>query len=151
MDSRKSVFHLLGSIYISLYRIPIIGNWIVRGICRFFGFTGYLAALRRKHFDSLEDFADFFKKITGAGGIEIDISYIDNKQLEFTLKECPYGFCLPEQQDVCEAAMDMDRTLFGSYGFELTIIESIPGGSSVCRECLQLKNVPRDQASLWSQ
>ncbi|MBN1289223.1 MAG: hypothetical protein JXA49_06265 [Actinobacteria bacterium] len=148
MDSRKKVFHLLGSIYISLYRIPVIGNWMVRGICRFFGFTGYFAALRRKNFDSLEDFVDFFKKITGAGGIEIDISYIDNTQLEFTLKECPYGFHLPEQQEVCEAAMDMDRTLFGSCGFELTIIESIPGGSSLCRERLRLKNVPPDQAGL---
>ena len=142
MDPEKKVFHLLGSIYSNIYRIPFIGNLIVRGVCRTFGLLGYLGAMRHNHYSSVEEFAGFFKTMTDAGGIEVEISSIDETQFEFSLKECPYGFNRPEQQGVCEAAMDMDRTLFGLCGFELTIKESIPGGSPVCVEHMRLKNAP---------
>lgn len=136
------LFHFLGRFYTAVYKIPILGNWIVRGICRTFGLLGYPLSLKLKQVDSIDDFIPFFKQIIGAGGIEIEITQSDVEQFEFTLTECPYGFSGPEHAGVCDAAMDMDRTMFGLCGFGLTVKESIPGGSSVCREQLRLKHPP---------
>lgn len=136
----NKAFHLLGRFYGFIYRIPVIGNLIVRGICRLIGLLGYHSPICPKHFGSMDEFIEFLKTVTKSGGMDFEIAGRDNDRFEIILDECPYLFSRPDQVGVCEAAMDMDRTLFGRCGYEIIIKESLPRGDSVCREVFKMKS-----------
>lgn len=140
MNVGKKLFRLLGGSYNMVYRIPVIGDWIVRGVCRLIGLMGYHSPMCPKHFDSIDEFIEFLKNTTGAGGINIEIENRGEDRFEIILEECPYLFSKPCQVGVCEAAMDMDRTLFGRCGYEIIIKESLPRGDPVCREVFKMKS-----------
>jgi len=56
---------------------------------------------------------------------------------EFYVNGCPYGYKRPDQAKACDAAMEMDRKLFGLLGAELTVLDSAPEGAHKCRILLK--------------
>jgi hypothetical protein len=68
---------------------------------------------------------------------EIIEESVGPESFEFYVNGCPYGFKRPDQAAACDAAMEMDRKLFGLLGAELVILESAPEGVQKCRMMLK--------------
>jgi hypothetical protein len=130
------VMAALGKTYEGLYKLPVLGNPLVRGINRGIArmiFNGPL--IRRKRHETIESFkADFMRLIDM---MKVPIEIIKGTEgpdgFEFYVHSCPYGFHRRDQQGVCDAAMDMDRLIFRLMGAELEIKESVVKGAPKCR------------------
>lgn len=139
MSVPRKMSHLLGSIYGLIYRLPMIGEPAVRGISRAMGFVNSHAPGGMKRRDTMAelklDMERAFKML------DIDVAEIvqDEERIELVLNSCPYGYRRPDQAGVCDAAMDMDRTMFGYCGCDLTIEASLPQGDPICRVLIRKK------------
>lgn len=133
MSLRKRIFLFLGYVYDLLYRLPLIGDPLVRGINRSIGFLNYRFPYGPRHHDSIGALRKDLERLLDMADLDVEIVHQDTKKLELIITRCPYGFCRPEQRGVCDAAMDMDRAMFGYCGFRLEIDECIPAGAKACR------------------
>ena len=133
---RKRLFLALGYTYRLLYHLPVIGDPLVRGICRAIAFMNYHSPYGIKSFVSMDDFRKRFEGLVKMADLDIDIAGQDEEKLELVMARCAYGFSLPEHRGVCDAAMDMDRKMFGYCGARLVIDECIPDGFPVCKVSL---------------
>ena len=70
-------------------------------------------------------------------GFLVEMSGEKTDQFEFFILSCPLGYYRAEQQGLCDAAMDLDRTMTRLCGAELAVKESIPGGASKCWICIR--------------
>ncbi len=139
MSGRKKAFLLLGYIYGLLYRLPLVGEPLVRAINRSIGFLNYHAPSGPRHHDSVAAMRKDLERLLDIADIDVEIVHQDEDRLEMIMTSCPYGFRGPEHMGVCDAAMDMDRTMFGYCGFQLEIRECIPAGARACRVSIQKK------------
>lgn len=129
----KLVFLALGYAYRLLYLFPCIGQRMVRGISRGIAFINYRSPYGIRSFTSMDGFREQFQDLVDLAGLPIDVTGHDDERLELVVKWCPYGFSSSSHWGVCDAAMDMDRAMFGYCGMELVIHERIPDGFPVCR------------------
>jgi hypothetical protein len=133
MGLRKRLFLMLGYTYRLLYRLPVIGDPLVRGICGAIAFMNYRSPYGIKSFVSMDEFRKGFERLVEMADLDIEITGQDEEKLELVLTRCAYGFSRPEHRGVCDAAMDMDRKMFGYCGAKLVIDACIPDGSPVCK------------------
>jgi len=122
----------LGYFYELLYRIPLIGEPLVRGITRALGFLIYHTPQGPRPCGTMAEFKQDFARMTALMDFDLETIQHDEDRLEIIITACPYGFCRPDQQGVCDAAMDMDRAMFGYAGYEVIIDKSIPRGAPAC-------------------
>jgi len=137
MSGRKKAFLFLGYIYDLLYRLPLVGDALVRAINRSIGFLNFHAPFGPRHHDSVAAMRKDLERLLDMADVDVEIVYQDEDRLEMIMTSCPYGFCAPGHIGVCDAAMDMDRAMFGYCGFQLEICECIPAGAKVCRVSIQ--------------
>jgi len=133
MDLSKRLFLVLGYTYKALYRLPVIGDPLVRGICGAIAFMNYRSPYGIKTFVSMDEFRKDFERLVEVAGLPVAVTGHDEEKLELVVERCPYGFSGPGHRGVCDAAMDMDRKMFGYCGAELVIDACIPDGSPVCK------------------
>ncbi|RJP35001.1 MAG: hypothetical protein C4536_01575 [Actinobacteria bacterium] len=137
MSVRKRFMLGLGHTYNLLYRAPVIGESLVRGICRILGFLNYHSPYGPRPRESMAELRDDFAKMVALMDFDIESVHEDEEKLEIILTACPYGFCRPEHAGVCDAAMDMDRAMFGHAGYGLIVDTCIPRGALACRICIR--------------
>lgn len=130
---KEMPFRLLGYSYRLIYHLPVIGEWMVRGICKVFAYISFYSPFGPKPCGSIHELRKEFDRLIKTTGIELEVVHQDEERFEFVLPGCPYGFHRPGHLGVCDAAMDFDRVMFGLAGGKLTIEECIPGGASECR------------------
>lgn len=133
MGWRKRLFLELGLTYRALYHLPVIGERLVRGICAVIAYMNYHSPYGIKSFVSMDDFRMRFEALAEMADLDVEITGQDEGKLELVVPLCPYGFSGPEHRGVCDAAMDMDRRMYGYCGAKLVIDECIPDGFPVCR------------------
>ena len=126
----------MGRFYERLYPLPALGEPMVRGINRGIArmnFYGPLLGLKRH--DSVDGFKKQFLRLIEMMQLPIEIIAESEgpNGFEFYVHSCPYGYHRPDQQGVCDAAMDMDRVLFKLMGADLTILEAAVQGAPRCR------------------
>lgn len=132
---------VLGKIYERLYRIPVAGETLVRGINRGIARASFNSPVvrRKRHTDIQSLKADFLRLLDM---MKIPVEIIEGSEgperFEFYVLGCPYGFHRADQQGVCDAAMDMDRLLFRLMGAELTVQEAVVQGFPRCRILMRL-------------
>jgi hypothetical protein len=143
MSLRKRIFLFMGYIYDLLYRMPLVGDAMVRGINRSIGFLNYRSPYGPRSHDSISALGKDLERLLDMADLEIEVVQQGEEKLELIITSCPYGFCRPEQMGVCDAAMDMDRAMFGYCGFQLQIDECIPAGAKVCRVSIHRTAGPR--------
>jgi len=139
MSVRKRLFLLLGGTYGLIYRIPVIGEAVVRGISRSLGFIGSHVPLGLKRRDSMAVLKQDLERVFELTDMDIESVHQEGDRIELVLTVCPYGYCRPGQAGVCDAAMDMDRTMFEYCGCDLAIDACIPHGAPVCRVTIRKK------------
>jgi len=125
---------LMGRFFENLYRMPGKGEALVRGLtwglAKIFVRTPY-TGLRRS--SSVEESIRLLNTICRRCAIDVEVVEKKDDGFEFEVLSCPYGFKRPEQQGVCDAAMDLDRVMFREYGVDLTILDTIAAGAPRCR------------------
>ncbi len=125
---------LLGKIFETLYRTPLVGETIVRIMARSFGrMIFYSPLLDFKRSDTVSGVRRQLEALTSNIGIPISVTREGGDELEFLVHQCPYRFCRSDQQGVCDAAMDIDRLLFRLCGAELIILEASVHGAPECK------------------
>jgi hypothetical protein len=139
MSVRKKLGLLLGGTYSLIYRAPLVGEPMVRGFCRVVGFLGNRVPGGMKWKGSMaelkRDLASVFERLD----IDFEVMNQDEDGIELILTACPYGFRRPEHVLACDAAMDLDRTLFRHCGCDLNIEARLPHGDPVCRVLIRKK------------
>ena len=139
-NMKKLPFRLLGYWYRLLYFLPVVGEWVVRGINKMVAYMIFYSPFGPKRSHSLQELRKEFDKAIKTAGIELEVIHQDDEKFQFVLERCPYGFCRPGHLGVCDAAMDMDRTMFGLAGGRLVVEECIPGGAPECLISLYIKS-----------
>ena len=134
MKLQRVTPHLMGHFFENLYRVPRMGDALVRFLARGMAkgmvvlpFTGF----RRS--SSVEESIALLKLICGRLAIGVDIVEQKPDGFVFEVPACPYGYNRPDQQGVCDAVMDLDRMVYRQFGLELTILESVVAGAPRCR------------------
>ena len=126
--------HLMGHFFENLYRVPRMGDSLVRSLAKgmargtvLLPFTGF----RRP--SSVEESIALLSLICRRMAISVDIVGQKPDGFLFEVPACPYGYNRPDQQGVCDAVMDLDRLVYRHFGLELTILESVVAGAPRCR------------------
>lgn len=133
MSLRKRFLYGLGCFYRALYRLPVIGEGLVKTITRTLGRVSFLSPVGPRPSSDIRAIREDLERLLGMIDVDFEVVYQDESRFEFILPICPYGFARREHEGVCEAAMDMDRVMFGLCGGGLVIEESIPTGAPACR------------------
>ena len=125
---------LLGQFNYLMYRIPRIGESLVRGQSRMAARLAFhMPILGGKRSTTLDGVKSEWFKFLRLAGMQPPITQQGEEEFEFEVEACPYGFRRPEEKGVCHACMDLDRTYVKLLGGELEVLESIPDGSDRCR------------------
>ncbi len=125
----------MGIRYEKMFKIPKIGEPLVRGVTRTFGHVNFrMPGIGPKRHKTIQGVKEDLARMVEL--MELPIAFIDENDtsdsFEIYVEHCPYGYHRPDQQGVCDAAMDMDRVLFRNMGAELIIKESIVYGAPKC-------------------
>ncbi len=133
---------MMGKLYESMCKIPVIGAPMARvmnrNMARFLFYTPGTGADRQ---DSLEGVKEYLLETGRQMNFPFEIIKESEKpdSFEFYVHGCPYGFKRPDQAAACDAAMEMDRVLFGLVGGDLIVQESAPEGANSCRILMKWK------------
>lgn len=132
----------LGKFYQRICKIPGIGEPMARSFARFMGrMIFYAPGSGTRREDSIQGVKKYLLE-TGEKmkfPFEMLPECDQPDSFEFYVSYCPYGFKTPEHARACDAAMDMDRVLFGLIGCDQTIKESVVKGAPKCRMHMKLK------------
>lgn len=123
----------VGHTYNALYKIPGVGEPIVRGMSKSVAFLNSHMPGARKGPVSIDEFKKGFAQFGEMVGLEYDTGAEDEQSIVVLVHRCPYGWDKPEQHGVCDAAMDMDRKMVGYSGLEMLIQERIVDGAPACK------------------
>jgi hypothetical protein len=139
MGIRKRLFLLMGGAYRLIYRVPVYGERLVRSIARALGFLSSYNPYGLKRRDTMDQFRQDLERLFEMTDMDIEEIRQDGESIELVLVKCPYGYRRPEHAGVCDAAMDMDRTMFGRCGCDLTIEARLPHSDPACRVIISRK------------
>ena len=130
---------LLGKVNAMLYRLPVVGEPLVRTESRAIAKLAFhIPLLGGKPCSSIGQVKEGWLNFLGKAGISITITRETENEFEFEVKACPWGFRNPADQGVCDACMDLDRTYVKLLGGEMEVLESIPGGAACCTELIRM-------------
>ncbi len=132
LTSRHTI--LSGKFFEVLYKTPLVGEFVVRCITRSLGrIMFYSPLLGFYRTDTISGIKKQLEALTDNVGIPISIIKEGEEELQFLVHQCPYRYCRPDQQGVCDAIMDIDRYLFRLCGAELIIQDATVFGASECK------------------
>ena len=123
-----------GKLNFLIYRLPVVGEQLVRRQSRALAYAAFYAPLLGgKKSGSVPELLAGWKSFLGRVGLKMTVTATDEKSFTFEMNACPYGYCTKEDRGVCDAAMDVDRTYVRLLGGEMEILERIPDGAEKCR------------------
>lgn len=130
---------ILGKLNALVYRLPVVGEALVRKQSRAVGALAfYMPLLGGKSCSNIGEVKEEWLKFLGRAGISVTITRESENEFEFEVEACPWGFRKAVDQGVCDACMDLDRTYVKLLGGEMKVLESIPSGSACCRELIRM-------------
>jgi hypothetical protein len=138
--AKTKVLHLLGKFEAVVFRIPLIGEPLLRGIVRLLGrLFFYLPYMGGKKCRTVGELKSDWITFVNRFGIYPTVTGEDDKAFRWSIDACAYGFSCSRDRGVCDAMMDLDRTYIRLMGGELEILERIPLGADTCRFVTRLR------------
>ena len=132
--------HLVGKLYALVFRIPVIGEPLLRGILKtvahLFFYLPYLGGRRHQ---SVADLRSGWFRFLSRFGIFPTVTLENEQEFRWFVNACPYGLTDSRDRALCDAVMDLDRTYIKLLGGELEILDRIPHGAECCRYVTRLK------------
>ncbi len=138
----EKVMPKLGKLYEGLCRIPAIGEPLARSMNRNMGrMIFYMPGSGAKRLSSISELKEYLLKTGEEMNFPFEIieESVGPDSFEFYVNGCPYGYKQPDQAKACDAAMEMDRVLFGLLGGVLIVQEAAPEGVQKCRILLKVR------------
>lgn len=138
----KNFMGKLGQLYERLCNVPWVGESFARSLNRNMGrMIFYLPGSGARRMGSISELKEYLLKTGKEMGFPFEViaETVGPESFEFYVNGCPYGYTRSEQAKACDAAMEMDRTLFRLLGGELTVLESAPQGVEKCRILLEYR------------
>lgn len=124
----------VGKVNKTIHEIPIIGEVVVRASSRAMGTLAFKAPLfGGKPAQHIGHVKDQWLRFLGLIGLKPQVVDVTDGAFELVLDKCPYGFSSEDEQDVCDACMDLDRIYIHHLQGRFEILERITQGSSCCR------------------
>ena len=133
MAFKSSMTVAIGKMYENLYKLPG-GEALVRGMSRNaarLAFYNPLAGLKKR--DSLAEIKEDVVRMCKLMEVPLSVSKESPDQIEFLVDACPYGYNRRDQEGVCDAVMDLDRTMVKLCGGSMVVEESTAAGAPKCR------------------
>jgi len=132
--------HLMGKVYSLVFRIPVIGEPLLRGMLKtvshLFFYLPYVGGRKHRSVAGLESgWFGFLSRF----GIYPTVTSKNEQEFRWFVNACPYGFTVSRERALCDAVMDLDRTYIKLLGGELEILDRIPRGAECCRYVTRLK------------
>ena len=132
--------HLIGKLYSLVFRIPVIGEPLLRGILRtvahlFF----YLPYVGGRESQSVADLKFAWFRFLSRFAIFPTVTSENGQEFRWFVNACPYGLTDSRDRALCDAVMDLDRTYIKLLGGELEILDRVPHGAECCRYVTRLK------------
>ena len=125
---------LAGKLSSVVYRIPMVGEGLVRASARLAGTLAFktpiLGGTPSNHIGQVRD---QWLRFLGMVGLKPRVVSVTDGAFEMELDACPYGFSKPEDADLCDACMDLDRMFVHHLKGRLEILDRLPQGSPCCR------------------
>ena len=138
----KNFFPFVGQLHYWVYKLPFLGETLVRGANRAVAQAAYhLPVLGGKLCQTVSELKSEWFRFLERLGLAPRATYEDENSFHWEIDFCPYHFHRLEDQGVCDACMDLDREYIEQLGGRLEILETIPGGSHSCRFITHLYNV----------
>lgn len=135
----SKTFTVLGRLQFGLFKIPIIGEPLVRALNRGLAHLAYyLPLLGSKKSRTVHELQNQWFGFLNSAGIHPTVTQKNDREFFWSMVTCPYGFKAPNERGVCDAVMDLDRTYTRLLGGELEILERIPDGAPCCRYVTRL-------------
>lgn len=132
----------LGRLYESICKVPLVGEPVARSMNRMMGrMIFYMPGSGTGRMGSIMELKEYLLKTGKEMNFPFEVieQSMGPDSFEFHVNGCPYGYKRPDQAKACDAAMEMDRTLFKLLGAELTVLESAPQGVQKCRILLKYR------------
>ena len=136
----KVAMRRMGKMHEGLCRVPLVGEWLARGVSHVVAVFPFLGSMGRS--GSVEETLAMMRSSGEKFGFPFEFSEIDGDEFTLELPNCPYGFTSPHQQKPCDTAMDMDRFMLRLCGARLTVQETIPQGASRCKMVIRQARKP---------
>lgn len=133
MSVRNRLFLAVGYLYRLLYLFPVLGDRVIRGSGGAIAYMNYRSPYGIKSFVCMDEFRKRFEELVRLADLPVEVTGHDDERLQLVVRRCPYGFHKAAHKEVCDAAMDMDRKMYGYCGARLVIDECIPEGFPVCK------------------
>ena len=139
--------HLIGKTYSLVFRIPVIGEPLLRAILKSVAYLFFHLPYTggKRHRNAIEVRTGWFRFLSRFG-IFPEVTHEDENEFRWFVKACPYGFARASDKDLCDAVMDLDRTYTRLLGGEMEILDRIPHGAECCRYLTRLQHAKRGQA-----
>ncbi len=138
-----TIMAALGKTYEQIYRLPRVGDPLVRAINRGVAWINFNSHIvRRKRYHTLASFKKEFLRLVEIMQFPIEVvpGSETPDRFEIYVHGCPFGYRRPDQQGVCDATMEMDRGMFGRMGADLEILETVIEGAASCRIAVTMKD-----------
>ena len=129
-----NVLPIAGKLQAVLFRLPVVGETLVRGANRALAHAAFRAPFfgsRRQ--PDIRSVMDAWVAFLNKNGVTPSIDKMDIDTCLWSVTACPYGYDCAADRGVCDAVMDLDRTYQKLLGGEMTILERIPDGRPACR------------------
>lgn len=125
---------VVGKVHKLIYQIPIVGEMTVRGSSRALGTLAFKTPLfggsPGHHIGHIKD---QLLRFLGLIGLKPKVVEVRDGSFDFTVEGCPYGFKSPEEEEVCDACMDLDRIYVHHLRGRFEIVDRVTQGAHQCR------------------
>lgn len=132
----KGASRRLGSLFASIYQLPLIGPRMLRAVARFSSFflvKGRILGLRADNGGDPVSIVSNWMKFPSLMCVQCRVAEAGNDRVVLLWPECPIGYTRPDQAPLCRAVMEIDRMTVERMGGEMTIEETILEGAPCCK------------------
>ena len=125
--ARKGAASLVGMQNRLLVKIPVVGKKLAAGMSRTVGkLMPRLSFMGFRKEPSYENAIYNWENFLDQLGAEYEKEIRGPREIAYTFRKCPAGFCNSKHAEACDATMELDRNLVANSGARLRLEKTIP-------------------------
>jgi hypothetical protein len=132
----KRAFHAMGRLFALVYRLPVAGPALLRGLARFSSFVlvkGRVLGLQADPDGNPVRIVSQWMKFPTLMRVPCEVAEASDQRVVLQWPECPIGYRDPSQARLCRAVMEIDQRMVERLGGKMTIAETVLEGAPCCK------------------
>ncbi len=129
-------FHAMGMCFALVYRLPVVGHALLRGLARMSSFVlvrGKVLGLKADPDGNPVRIVSDWMKFPALMRVPCEVAEASEERVVLHWPECPIGYHDPAQAPLCRAVMEIDQRTVERMGGEMTIAETVLEGAPCCK------------------